>query len=157
MELPEALTETLAPLFARLPQDAALGRLVVRERQPDDVVAIANEIAKTPAFAGRPAMLAGLWLYVDDLEASHIQSQSLESATGAYWHGIMHRREGDFSNSHYWFRRAGQHPAMAEIPEYDGHAFIDEVASYHPQEPSFLVDRQRAEWQALFSWCAINT
>src|SRR5690348_16418541 len=45
------------------------------------------------------AMLAGLWLWHDWLDESHRISQSLSSATGSFWHAIMHRREGDFSNS----------------------------------------------------------
>src|SRR5277367_1162697 len=39
------------------------------------------------------AMLAGLWLWHDWLDQSHEISQSLHSATGSFWHAIMHRRE----------------------------------------------------------------
>jgi hypothetical protein len=56
------------------------------------------------------AVLSGLWLYHDFLEESHRISQSIETATGSYWHGIMHRREGDYGNAKYWFRRVGRHP-----------------------------------------------
>ena len=56
------------------------------------------------------ALLAGLWLLAGDLDRSHTFSQSLETPTGSYWHGIMHRRERDFGNAKYWFRRVGQHP-----------------------------------------------
>src|SRR5262245_30533650 len=52
-------------------------------------------------FAPRPvrdrdmaaACLAGLWLYHDFLDESHQISQDLAGPTGAYWHGLMHRRE----------------------------------------------------------------
>ncbi|RIX60157.1 hypothetical protein D3P08_00810 [Paenibacillus nanensis] len=59
------------------------------------------------------ALMAGLHLRNDSLDASHSYAQQIEhDATGAYWHGIMHRMEGDFFNSKYWFRQAGRHPAM---------------------------------------------
>ena len=61
--------------------------------------------------------LAGCWLLADELDASHVISQKHESPAGSYWHGIMHRREGDFSNTKYWFRRVGQHPVF--VPLYE--------------------------------------
>ena len=63
-------------------------------------------------------------------------------------------REGDFSNSHYWFRRAGRHTAMDALTDYDPHAFIDEVEARYRQNPEALVGQQREEWRALFEWCA---
>ncbi len=60
---------------------------------------------------------AALWLLAGDLERSHKISQSFENADGSYWHGIMHRREGDFWNSKYWFRRVGKHPGLSQLAE----------------------------------------
>jgi len=56
------------------------------------------------------AALAGLLLLYDGLEESHVISQSLDDANGSYWHAIMHRREPDYGNAKYWFRRVGKHP-----------------------------------------------
>jgi len=61
------------------------------------------------------ACLCGLWLAYHFLDESHTISQSIHNHTGSFWHGIMHRREGDFSNAKYWFRNTGEHPAFAEI------------------------------------------
>src|SRR5262249_49892743 len=61
------------------------------------------------------ACMAGLWLHFDFLDTSHRLSQEIASAEGSYWHGVMHRREGDFGNASYWFRRAGSLPFFAEL------------------------------------------
>jgi hypothetical protein len=53
---------------------------------------------------------AGLWLLAGELDRSHSVSQSIGDRDGSFWHGIMHRREGDFSNAKYWFRQAMRHP-----------------------------------------------
>ena len=68
-----------------------------------------------PAWPGGKALRAGLLLWNDALDASHTLSQGIESPTGSYWHGIMHRREGDLDNAGYWFRRVGTHPVFEEV------------------------------------------
>lgn len=153
--LPVPMAEALRPLFTHLPLDRAMDRLVVGHSAPDPArVALAEGVVSDAALSGCVALQAGIWLYVDDLARSHALSQDLHDATGSAWHGIMHRREGDFSNSHYWFRKAGSHPALRDIPDYEPHAFIDAVASASPDESSDLVALQRVEWSALFAWCA---
>jgi len=155
MDLPEPVASALRPLFDRLPLEQAMPTLVVREgAAPDHIQAVQQAISESEEILQCPALVAGLWLYIDELDRSHTISQDLKDATGSFWHGIMHRREGDFSNSHYWFRKAGVHPAMRNIPDYDAHAFIDEVEQQHADNPAPLLDRQRREWAALFAWCA---
>ena len=45
----------------------------------------------------------------DDWEAAHQLVQQYESdATAAWIHAVLHKIEGDPSNSRYWYRRAGQ-------------------------------------------------
>lgn len=65
------------------------------------------------------ALHAGLWLIHDFLDESHSLSQSIQGSgadrNGDYWHGIMHRREPDWSNSKYWFRRVGDHPIFFDL------------------------------------------
>jgi hypothetical protein len=61
------------------------------------------------------ACLAGLWLYHDFFEASHAISQEIHTPSGSYWHGILHRREGDYDNAKYWFRRVGSHQVFGPL------------------------------------------
>ncbi len=50
---------------------------------------------------------AGLFLYFSALDESHTISQGVATASGSYWHGIMHRQEPDWSNAKYWFVAQG--------------------------------------------------
>lgn len=123
------------------------------------------------------ACLAGLWLYHDLLDESHRISQSIHTTTGSYWHGIMHRREPDYSNSKYWFRRVGRHPifpalrdAAADLAaaepdgsaeflisqeQWDPFAFIDlvERATAASSSIEMLCRKvQKREWELLFDY-----
>ena len=64
------------------------------------------------------ALEAGLRQIHDDLDGSHQAAQSIEGEGkhhGDYWHAIMHRREPDYANSQYWFRRVSRHPVFAPL------------------------------------------
>jgi hypothetical protein len=143
------MNETQRPLFELLPLSKAMPRLVPDAPAP----AAWMEAARAEAGRVSPELQAAIWLYVDDLGRSHTISQGIDTATGAYWHGIMHRREGDFSNAKYWFRNAGNHPAIALIG-YDPVAFVDECSRRWRENPAELVELQRKEWRTLFDWCA---
>jgi hypothetical protein len=123
--------------------------------------------------------LSALWLWNDFLDESHTISQSIETTSGSYWHGIMHRREPDYSNSKYWFRRVGQHeifPSLAatarqlteardvskaarfllDNTDWDPFAFIDLcqlVARGKTHDELLCREIARAEWQLLFHHC----
>lgn len=154
MELPEAINEAMKPLMQHLPLDQAMPELVPKRRANAHELELVRGVLTHPAMLGRRELAAGVWMYVDELDQCHEICQAIETPTGSFWHAIMHRREGDFSNSHYWYRRAGTHPAMALIPGYDAYEFVDEVRQHHAQNPEPLVGRQRLEWAALFKWCA---
>jgi hypothetical protein len=94
---------------------------------------------------------AGICLYVDDLDRSHTMSQGLPGPVGAYWHGTMHRREGDFSNAKYWLRQTVE--IKLDIPGYDACEFVDQVEAARGANPADLLAMQRAEWIALFNYC----
>ncbi|MBI1387984.1 MAG: hypothetical protein GC154_06010 [bacterium] len=137
-------------------------------------------------FAGAPihdreaalCCQSALWLLFDFLDESHTLSQSIPSTDGSYWHGIMHRREPDYSNAKYWFRRVGLHPVftalreeterilnaepvpglerLIERPAWDAFLFIDLCeANYRENNAAerALKKIQLAEWRFLFDHC----
>ena len=125
--------------------------------------------------------IAGLWLKFDFLDEAHEISQSVHSNSGSYWHGIMHRREPDYSNAKYWFRRVGTHKIFSVL-SHDVSEMVkreglpdDSPATFlafqHEWDPAAFVDLCQAvargasdvdgiarrvaqlEWQILFDAC----
>ncbi len=75
--------------------------------------ALTSEIEAT---AAPDLVKAGLHLLNDDLAASHALAQAHQGeALADYWHAVIHRREGDYGNSRYWFGRVGNAPILAEV------------------------------------------
>lgn len=126
------------------------------------------------------SLSASLYLYSDWLPEAHTIAQSMENPTGAFWHAIMHRREGDFPNSKYWYARCVDHPVLQAIANqaavllhdlpadnrliqlivsgWSPAPFVDLVEQYHskPQDPftAILVTLQQLEWRILTEYCA---
>ncbi len=96
-----------------LPKEPTSYERVIRLREADDA-AVFGGLALLP---GAPAALvrAGLFYFHNALEDSHKQAQSVDGDPAAYWHGMIHRREGDFDNARYWMRRAGEQPGFQEM------------------------------------------
>jgi len=96
------------------------------------------------------ALRAGLSQILDDLTRSHELAQEIEGVgkrhLGDYWHAIMHRREPDYFNAKYWFRRLGHHPVMQELT-----AFVPEIfASINdPDVASWKSRLLRDRWDPL--------
>ena len=62
-----------------------------------------------------PMVRAGLFYRLDAIDEAHRIVQQDGSPLAAYWHGMIHRREGDFDNARYWFRRAGTLPVFETL------------------------------------------
>lgn len=98
------------------------------------------------------------WLY-GFLEESHVISQEIHTGEGSYWHGLMHRSEGDFSNSMYWFRRVGKHAIFPDLLEAvksleptskSRQEILKGVGSVSTWEPQWLVDLCEEAYRGRF-------
>lgn len=58
---------------------------------------------------------AAALLYHDHHDAAHDLVQDMADHDGALIHGILHRREPDYWNAKYWFRRFVAHPAHVAL------------------------------------------
>ena len=119
MEYPPQIDEIVQKLDARQP----LPPLVPEKEWNSELTKQIQATPVTDLFNGQAlkdsslanAVKSGLLLWNDALDDSHDVSQSIRSKTGSYWHGIMHRREPDYSNSKYWFARVGNHPVFPTL------------------------------------------
>src|SRR5262249_24939293 len=114
-------SRSMPKLFAKLLDGAGLPPLGPGPRAGVRAQAeLDRELAAMPQLAALPAerrelVRALVLLWHDHLEAAHTISQGIETADGAFVHGIMHRREPDYGNAKYWFRRVGRHPVFPSL------------------------------------------
>jgi len=143
------LTEKLQALLTQ-PGPAALGPEARHGAlAQSDLNRALDELFRRHGQPARAELIRSLLLlWHDHLDASHVISQGIEGPDGSFVHGIMHRREPDYWNSKYWFRRVGQHPCFADLAkrvepllasdaklaaqilprgEWDAFAFVDAV------------------------------
>lgn len=123
---------------------------------------------------GKPQMFTlvrgGLLYALDAIDEAHKIFQDCPGDLGSYWHGMMHRREGDFDNARYWFRRAGMLPVFGELhrlacqhsevmarqSNWDPYLFTGECEQARFGETESLkalAALQRLEFEVLFDYC----
>ncbi len=113
-------------------------------------------------------------LWHDHWNRAHEIAQSREGASDFdLLHAILHRREGDFGNSGYWFRAAGKHPCylilerrlaeaegglQAVLPgksRWTAEAFLDRVrtgVNGSDETKATLMRAQAEEFRAYAEW-----
>ena len=133
----------------------------------DDVLAGEKILADASAFA---LVRGGLFYALDALPEAHAIFQDASDDTGSYWHGMLHRREGDFDNARYWFRRAGTlaffseaHRAacahselMARQSNWDPYLFTGQCEQVRFGDEDLTAEMralQRVEFDAIFDYC----
>ena len=134
-----------------------------------------------PAMA--QCVLCGLWLWHDFLDEAHTLAQADTTVTGSLWHAIMHRRQGDFANSKYWYAKCQRHFILGPLAQHvsvmtntlpadtrllrltlsgwDAVAFVDLVqdVAAAPADPlhALAVEIQQLEWRLLLEHCAAQS
>src|SRR4029079_1638108 len=106
-------TDRRRPLDAGRPDSSARAAL----KKLDSKSAFAHAGTQLADAEMAACCISGIWLLYDCLEESHTISQGIDTPSGSFWHAIMHRREGDFSNAKYWFQDVGRHPVFAKLGE----------------------------------------
>lgn len=112
----------------------------------------------------------GVLYAVDAIHEAHNFFQEVPGDLGSYWHGMMHRREGDFDNARYWYRRAGKlpffsslhsascthSPTMARQENWDAYLLtgLCEQAKFGAVElTGECVHLQQIEFEGTFDYC----
>jgi hypothetical protein len=181
---PQAYGPVFAPLLAidrRRPLDAGqpAARPDVSLKNLSVEAAFAHVAEDVADIEMAACCVAGVWLLHDYLSESHNISQGIDTPSGSFWHGIMHRREGDFSNAKYWFRHVGAHSVFDSLGQraaelaavrgdesaikklttggaWDPFAFVDmcqAVVRGKSDARDLCLDIQQAEWELLFGFC----
>ncbi len=178
MKAPDTYGPAIAALLGdrTMPLDAGEPNLDVRAQLEQPTAALFADGTVTDAEMASCCHSA-LWLRHNFLDQSHRLSQQIGSTDGSYWHGLMHRRENDFSNAKYWFRRVGDHPVFAQVAAELPNLITDDTPARArtlanaPWDPAAFIDLceaavggdaglqvfceavQAREWELLFDYC----
>ena len=142
--------EPLAPLVPDSVWDQQLGDQVQNTSLED----LFDGLSVTNSDFGE-CFQSGLLLWTDALDVSHEISQRIHTKTGSYWHGIMHRREPDYSNSKYWFGRVGNHPIFPELRQKSVDYLAGSSAKSEALSDIASTIEKNEDWDSFvfIDWC----
>ncbi|MCM8526905.1 MAG: hypothetical protein NE327_10335, partial [Lentisphaeraceae bacterium] len=81
--------------------------------------------------------LAGLMFAQDYIWEGHEIVQDYPDLEASWWHAYMHRMEGDYGNSAYWYRRVGTPSAYTDFFELVKELPLDTKVSPIQEETSW--------------------
>ena len=140
-------------LRSLLPKEPLLWSLTDEYRAlSDSELANGREILDPREFG---LIRGGILYALDELDEAHRIFQDEPSSAGSYWHGMMHRREGDFDNARYWFRRAGRLAAFADMQAAvgSGSPNMSRQETWDPYLVTGLCEQVRFGAEELVSEC----
>ncbi|MGA3170111.1 MAG: hypothetical protein ABSE62_03780 [Chthoniobacteraceae bacterium] len=172
-------TKKYSPLvseFLFVPEDLLL-RLTPSQPGPAETIRRIREAKDQDLTGGAvladatyPQLIrAGLLYAFDAIAESHRIVQGVGNDLASYWHGMLHRRDGDFDNARYWYRRTGRlslfsemharaaavSPLMARQSDWDPYLLVGqcEQARFGADlDQKELVTLQRIEFNAMFDY-----
>lgn len=111
------------------------------------------------------AVLAAFYLRFGALDAAHELINAIDSPTGALWHGILHRMEGDYPNARYWMHQAGNHPTytylaqgagaiLAQMSDLDSREIHAGIRAWDAMYFTKLCERALQEGSDLQAFCS---
>ncbi len=169
----ELLTSCGLALLGPDPRPGVLPATALNER-----LTILFKQQAAPAIV-QPATRGLILLWHDHLDAAHTIAQGIENPDGSLVHAMMHRREPDYWNSKYWWRRVGEHPCYPKLArrvgeflrgkgeadlatklvpsgKWDASAFVDACEAAADQKPvsthvQVLREIQRMEFETALA------
>jgi hypothetical protein len=115
---------------------------------------------------------AGLLMAQDFIWEAHEIVQDYPEVESSWWHAYMHRMEGDYGNSAYWYRRVGdaalysclqekvdaldvaQELSSLQSGSWDPYKCNDLIQEYRNSScDNSLQEIHRLEWSVLFGAC----
>jgi hypothetical protein len=112
-------------------------------------------LARYPSVAGTEVE-AVLWLRLGLIDRAHEIVQNGKRGVEAYIHGVVHRLEGDYWNSKYWFRQVQDASLLKKI----GEEIIDSLKDPLSDSPSWqiasknkLIHSNQFQFEALVDIC----
>ena len=119
-----------------IPSEPTNTELLLRVRAVEDAALSGGRTIGDP---GSFELVRGALFYaLDALNEAHAFFQDAPGGLGSYWHGMLHRREGDFDNARYWFRRAGELPCFGDLHRAAS-AFSADMAKQANWDPYLLT------------------